>query len=526
MHPELAYMFKHALTHDVAYESVLVQRRKQLHRTIGIAIEELYADRLAEHYETLAHHFERGEDWERALRYHEHAAEKAARRATRTTRSSTHCRAALAIADRTGSGASPKRRRHVERMLARAALLVSSFRESADAFRRASTQATSPADGASDLAFAGYAYVWAHAYDDAERATTQALEQARANGAGGAEAVAIGTQGFLAGINGDVQTFERRCVESLAIASRANDDHALALGLVLLAEAAEWRGDYRLARERCEQALTAGRKARMADVVVIAHWFHGKATCCVGDYGRAIADMQESLELCDRIGDRACKTRLLNTLGWCLAEVGAHARAREYNRRAAAIASDIGDPEIVANADINLAANALALGDVDLAAATLEPFRVTLASPGDPWMRWRYGIHVLDGLGNVALARRDPESALRHADEALAGARRHGAQKLEARALALRGRALLEIDRRDDAQTALREAITIGERIGYPPVRWRALRLLAEAARRDGRRDDAAAHTAHAQQIVDALLASLPDAELRALLAASARPAI
>ncbi len=168
--------------------------------------------------------------------------------------------------------------------------------------------------------------------------------------------------------------------------------------------------------------------------------------------------MQESLELCDRIGDRACKTRLLNTLGWCLAEVGAHARAREYNRRAAAIASDIGDPEIVANADINLAANALALGDVDLAAATLEPFRVTLASPGDPWMRWRYGIHVLDGLGNVALARRDPESALRHADEALAGARRHGAQKLEARALALRGRALLEIDRRADAQTALREA--------------------------------------------------------------------
>ena len=46
-HPELAYMFKHALTHEVAYESVLVARRKALHRVVGAAIEELYPDRLA-----------------------------------------------------------------------------------------------------------------------------------------------------------------------------------------------------------------------------------------------------------------------------------------------------------------------------------------------------------------------------------------------------------------------------------------------------------------------------------------------
>ena len=86
VHPELAYMFKHALTHDVAYASVLVQRRKQLHRTIGLAIEELYADRLAEHYETLAHHFERGEDWKRALEYHERSASQRRWRRSRAAR--------------------------------------------------------------------------------------------------------------------------------------------------------------------------------------------------------------------------------------------------------------------------------------------------------------------------------------------------------------------------------------------------------------------------------------------------------
>src|SRR4029453_1073234 len=78
VYPELAYMFKHALTQDVAYDSLLVQRRRELHVLVGRAIEELYADRLAEHYEMLAHPFSKAEDWPRALDYLLKAAEKAA----------------------------------------------------------------------------------------------------------------------------------------------------------------------------------------------------------------------------------------------------------------------------------------------------------------------------------------------------------------------------------------------------------------------------------------------------------------
>ena len=58
-------MFKHALTHDVAYTSLLLARRKASTGLVGEAIEGLYADRLAEHYETLAYHYERAERWER-----------------------------------------------------------------------------------------------------------------------------------------------------------------------------------------------------------------------------------------------------------------------------------------------------------------------------------------------------------------------------------------------------------------------------------------------------------------------------
>jgi len=77
-YPELAYMFKHALTHEVAYNSLLVQRRKELHRVIGMAIEELYAGRLPEQYEVLAHHFSKAEEWAKSLEYLLKAGDKAA----------------------------------------------------------------------------------------------------------------------------------------------------------------------------------------------------------------------------------------------------------------------------------------------------------------------------------------------------------------------------------------------------------------------------------------------------------------
>src|SRR5262249_42598423 len=80
--------------------------------------------------------------------------------------------------------------------------------------------------------------------------------------------------------------------------------------------------------------------------------------------------------------------------GWCHAEVGSAERARHYNERAAALAREVGDPEILSNAAINLAQNHLDLGDLEQAQAHLEPIERALTQPGDPWMRWRYALHA------------------------------------------------------------------------------------------------------------------------------------
>lgn len=67
--PEIEYIFKHALIQETAYHSLLLQRRREIHRRIGECIEELFAGRLEEHYGLLAHHYSMAEEHERALHY-------------------------------------------------------------------------------------------------------------------------------------------------------------------------------------------------------------------------------------------------------------------------------------------------------------------------------------------------------------------------------------------------------------------------------------------------------------------------
>ncbi|MBP8947693.1 MAG: AAA family ATPase, partial [Candidatus Promineofilum sp.] len=73
------YAFRHALTRDAAYETILLRQRRRYHRRVGEAMEALYADRLTDEAPRLAYHFAECRDWAKAVRYHALAGEAAAR---------------------------------------------------------------------------------------------------------------------------------------------------------------------------------------------------------------------------------------------------------------------------------------------------------------------------------------------------------------------------------------------------------------------------------------------------------------
>jgi class 3 adenylate cyclase/tetratricopeptide (TPR) repeat protein len=82
--PEVTYSFRHALTQEVAYGSLVRERRHALHQQLVRIMDRLYADRVADHAERLAHHALAGELWSLAVRYLPVAARKA------TARSASH----------------------------------------------------------------------------------------------------------------------------------------------------------------------------------------------------------------------------------------------------------------------------------------------------------------------------------------------------------------------------------------------------------------------------------------------------
>jgi predicted ATPase len=79
--PEQDYTFKHALTHEVAYGSLLLERRRVLHGRLVEALEEFAPERGAEQVDRLAHHALRGEVWDKAVTYCQQAGTRAFDRA-------------------------------------------------------------------------------------------------------------------------------------------------------------------------------------------------------------------------------------------------------------------------------------------------------------------------------------------------------------------------------------------------------------------------------------------------------------
>jgi class 3 adenylate cyclase/tetratricopeptide (TPR) repeat protein len=77
--PELEYTFKHALFQEVTYNGLLLKRRREIHEMVGATIEELYAYRLEEFYEVLAHHYARSLENKKAYQYLRLSGNKAAR---------------------------------------------------------------------------------------------------------------------------------------------------------------------------------------------------------------------------------------------------------------------------------------------------------------------------------------------------------------------------------------------------------------------------------------------------------------
>ncbi len=519
-HPELAYMFKHALTHEVAYDSVLVARRKLLHRTVGTAIEELYRERVAEHYEALAYHFGLSEDFERALHYHELASEKCVS-AYANHAAIDHCRKALELAEKLGN-VSSERLEALHSRIGDCCWMISDFGGSGDAYVAAAGNAGDRSAAAMLLARAGWSYLWNHDYEHSTDVLKRATDEAdRADSDPGRALIAVCKDEFNL-VHGRTIEDDTALVEALRLAEGASDPTSLLMVLGQATQRAEWRGEYPRALAFGQRAIDLAGQLRRPGEAVFAGWFLAIAAVCVGDYQRGLDALGRALTRCERIGDRAIRARLLNTAGWAYSEFGCHERAAEYNRFATEMAREAvdlglvaGAPELYANGAINLAGNWIALGRFDEAEQQLAPIQQQYDTDPDPWMRWRWSTHLFHHQARLALARGEPERALVYAEREASAALATTASKLVCRAHEMLGRIRLTMEAPEEAELELRTALTVAESIGHPSVIWRSRSLMAEIARREGNDAEAQRHRQLLMASFEKLAPGIAEADLR-----------
>ena len=528
--PELAYMFKHALTQDVTYASLLVQRRKELHGLIGRAIEELYADRLPEHFEMLAHHFSRAEDWDRALDYLLKAAEKATQ-AFGLRQALELYTEALVVADRRREPVPATTIMAIHRARADLFFGIGDFvrsREAAEALVDLARRIGDRAAEAGALVQIASALQWAEDFPRAFERVREAIEIADAVGAQGPLGFGLYIRGYLHALNARLDDAEADVGRALEIGRVVGDPNRQALALHFLALRRSWQGEYRPSLERGDEGVRIAREHRLVVPLLRCLWNQGLACNDMGEYDRSLAALEEGLALAEKIGDDAYIPRFLNTIGWLRIECGDYPTGVELSEQsyeATGRSSRAGHgtgAERRAFIRNNQAEAWMAQGDLAAAVEALEEsHHVVRHPPPSRWMTWRYATQCYATLGQLALLQGDPERARRLADQSLEISVPTRSRKFESWAWRIKGESATARHAWDEADEALRRAQAIAEAIGQPRQTWLSQLALGRLDAARGRREDALARYRAAWVIITGLRAATRDLGLRAGLESS-----
>jgi len=517
--PDVSYTFKHALTHEVAYQSIPVQERRVLHLRIAHAIEADHADRVAEVAGVLARHYVAAEDWERALVHLVRAAEAAAR-AFATRDALELYDEALEAAARLPGG----RERIIGIHQARSVLyfVVSDFERSRQAAGIARELAHDAGDAIREgvaLAAMAWAATWARDLDGAVAHAREAIDLATPVGADTVLARAQFTIGFVQGVTGGLDE-ATNAIQSTLVSSRSAGDlihESLALTMGGLIK--NWEGEFAAADQLQTQGLAIAREHNLLVPLLFSAFLRGLTLAGKGSYTEALSTFHEGLVLSEKVGDEVFHHRLLNCLGWLRFELGDLEGAAELNRRSAEGGRRRNDPGTLPNAELNLGDIFLARGDLPVARELLGGVDRLVRDPNtSAWMRFRYSIRLHASLGDLALAQGDLDQARRHAERCLELAARTNARKNLVKGWRLAGEVACAARQWSDAQRALNEARAIAETIGNPAQLWRTHAALAKLYVDQGDKEAARRAAVAGQRVVDDVLAGLRDAGLRASL--------
>jgi len=450
--PAEEYTFKHALTHDVIYESLLAPRQQALHGIVGRKIEDLYPDQLEEQAVVLAYHYSRSDYRDDAIKYAVLAGDRAAR-VYANAEAAIYYDQALAL--NRALTASPERQRvEIDASIKRAG--VSTTREA---------QAQ---DG-----------------DNLERARMLALALADEPRL----ARALYWLGRLAYVRGAFRVATDSAEQSLDIADRLGDEALAAPSVNLMGRSYYLMGDHARAGEllvrSVEQMQALGNTAEEAT----AAGYAGVALAALGDFGRALRYANHGLRLAETLGNPFALAAAYNYRAVAYCHQGAGAQAIADCESARRVAEQAGDRFRIYLLQFYETQACLMVHDASRARELVENSIVLAKQLGTTTLlAWGQGLlaTALLALGEGHLVPALCEEAIRLAEDTrdrLANALAH-----RTLAAALAGLTAPDIER---AERGILDAIRIQQELGSRPELARSYLTYARLLRGWNRADEA-----------------------------------
>jgi class 3 adenylate cyclase/tetratricopeptide (TPR) repeat protein len=464
--PELEYIFKHAVTQDVAYQSLLVQRRKELHGAIGRAIEDLYPDRL-EQAAILAYHYSRSEHQDKAVEYALLAGDRAARLYA-NAEAKTYYEQALRMA-RTLPVSPEAQRAEIDATLKLATVGVTREdmqRDQANlqTARALSTQLQDQPRLAQVLYWLGrIEYV----LGDPHAAIAYAEQSLTIAEAVGDDALAASPVNLMGRARAQLSEFPQaaslmeRSVEQMGRLGIKTEEATIAAyaGWVL-----GQLGDFESAFRSVDRGFRLAREIRNPFAEAAVLFFRGTTSGLRGEWGPAITDLEESRRIADRTGDlfRVYITKAWE--GWARTGGGDPGRGRVLLEASLVLAGQIGTKLQLSCAKANLAACLLALGELEAVSGLCQEAIRLAEEAGD--QLGKALAHRSLAEASLCLDPSDPQKAEHAVLEAIRLLQEISARPELARSYASYGRLLKIRGEREKAKEQLVKAIGMFREMG------------------------------------------------------------
>lgn len=554
LQPEIEYLFRHALVQEAAYDSLLRQDRRELHRSVGETLERTYADRLDELAPVLAQHFDAAGEENRALAYYTRAGNVAAARYANAEAVMHYTRAIELGRD----SAQTEELCHLFTARGRALELSGQYAEALSSYHELEELATKRGDAAMELAgWVARLTVYAaptSAGDPAqgEALAERALARARALGDRRAESRVLWSLMLFHEFGGRLDEGIAAGEQSLAIARELdlreqiayvqNDVHTVYLltgridqaRTALLEAQTLWRelgNQPMLTDSLIGLAFLHYLLGQHAEAISLADEAHGLSESIgnlwgqsyslhalvplyldQAELGRAVEVMEECIRLAELAGFMVPLIQTRVELALTYGTLGVPERGLELARIALARTDSL-PPSWRLFPLSAIARLQLQCGDLAAAQRTLEEYDA-FRGEGD--------LHPVIGLlrslsdAELAVERQEFARVVAALDEGLEPLRQVPGRPFLARALSLRGTALAGLGRVDEARAVLEEARAVAESIDSRRVLWPTFIALADLAGRRGETDEADRLRDEARKIVHHIAERIPEPALRA----------